>query len=171
MADLAEILMVEHLAIKESKWLIDRPYSNDAFTNFHSYVKECHIEVEEKICFPILESYSFPDAKQFRERVERIKADHKLIDTLAVNIMKWHDSGNEKLVGERMPLFYKLLVEHNASEEIDLFPRWNKMDNREIGSSVRDALSIIESFGIKRYIDATCLDESVFRYFFRTEKK
>ena len=170
MADLAEVLMIEHLAIKQSKWLLEKQYDSDAFINFHSYVKECHIELEEKICFPVLESYPFADSKQFRERTERIKADHKLIDTLAVNIMKWHDSGNHDLVLERKPLFYKLLVDHNASEEVDIFPRWNQMDANELKSSMKDALSTIESFGIGKYIDATGINPSAFRYFFGMEK-
>ena len=170
MADLAEILMVEHLAIKQSRWLVEKQYDNDVFRNFHSYVKECHIELEEKICFPILESYPFTDSKEFRDRTERIKADHKLIDALAVNIMKWHESGNDNLVQERKPLLYKVLVDHNASEEIDIFPRWNQVDVNELRSSMKDALSIIESFGIGKYIDATGINPSAFSYFFRIEK-
>ena len=168
MADLAEILIMEHLAIKKAKWIVEQPYDPEAFTRFHSYVKACHIEVEEKICFPILESYSFPDAKQFRERAERIKADHKLIDTLAVNIMRWGEGGNTGLVAERMPLFFKLLVDHNASEETDLFPRWDSIDSKEMRSSINDAHSIIESFGEREYIEAVGLNESTFHYLFRS---
>jgi len=170
MADLAEILMIEHLAIKHSKWIVGNYYDDDVFQNFHSYVKECHIELEEKICFPVLESYPFMDSKQFSERTDRIKADHKLIDTLALNIIKWHESGNHNLVLERKPLFYKLLVDHNASEEVDVFPRWSQMDSIELKSSMKDALSIIESFGIGKYMDATGISPSAFRYFFGTEK-
>jgi hemerythrin superfamily protein len=62
LADLAEILMIEHLAIKKSKWIEEKTYENEAFVNFRSYVKECHIEVEEKVCFPIMEAYAFPDS-------------------------------------------------------------------------------------------------------------
>ncbi len=168
MADLAEILIMEHLAIKNARWIVDKPYDAEAFTRFRSYLKACHIEVEEKICFPILESYSFPDAKQFREKAERIKADHKLIDTLALNIIRWGESGNAHLISERLPLFLRLLVDHNASEETDLFPRWDSIDSPEMKSSVRDARSIIESFGIKEYMTAVGINESAFNYLFRS---
>lgn len=171
MADLAEILMIEHLAIKKSKWIVEKPYENEASVNFHSYVKECHIEVEEKVCFPIMEAYAFPDSEQFNQRVERIKADHKLIDTLAANLIKWNDQGNESLVAERVPLFYRLLVDHNASEETDLFPRWDKIQSAEAKSSVKDALSIIESFGVKEYLKATRLKESALNYIFRAPRR
>lgn|GEM_PF-1165915 len=168
MADLAEILILEHLAIKNANWIVDKPYNPEAFTRFRIYLKACHIEVEEKICFPILESYSFPDAKQFRERAERIKADHKLIDTLALNIIRWGESENAPLISERMPLFFRLLVEHNTSEETDLFPRWDSIDSLEMKSSVRDAMSIIESFGVKEYTTAVGINESAFSYIFRS---
>lgn len=168
MADLAEILIMDHLAIRNARWIVDKPYDSEAFTRFRSFVKACHIEVEEKICFPILESYSFPDAKQFRERAERIKADHKLIDTLALNIIQWGESGNTHLISERIPLFFRLLVDHNASEETDLFPRWHSIDSLEMKSSVRDARSIIESFGVKEYMTAVGINESAFSYLFRS---
>jgi hemerythrin superfamily protein len=103
--------------------------------------------------------------------VERIKADHKLIDTLAANLIKWNDQGNESLVAERVPLFYRLLVDHNASEETDLFPRWDKIQSAEAKSSVKDALSIIESFGVKEYLNATCLNESALNYIFRAPRR
>ena len=168
MADLAEILILEHLAIKNAKWITSEPFDSGTFAAFHSYLKTCHIEVEEKICFPILESYSFPDAGKFRERVKRIKADHKLIDTLAVNIIRWDEAGDADLVAQRKPLFFRLLIEHNTSEEVDLFPRWDEIDSVEIRTSVSDAMSIIESFGVKEYMKATGLSESALGYLFRT---
>lgn len=170
MADLAEILMIEHLAIKHSKWLVENHYDNDVFRNFHDYITECHIELEEKICFPVLESFPFMDSKQFTERTNRIKADHKIIDTLALNILKWHESGDDNFVLERKPLFYRLLVDHNSSEEVHIFPRWNQINSIEMKSSMKDALSIIESFGIGEYIDATGISPSAFRYFFGSYK-
>jgi len=168
MADLAEILIVEHLAIKNSRWILEKPYDSEAFMQFRSYVKSCHIEIEEKICFPILEAHSFPDSTKFKERAERIKADHKLIDTLALNIIRWGEEENMELVAERIPLFFRLLVDHNASEETDLFPRWDNMDPGEIKASMGDALSIIGSFGEKEYMMAVGLNEKSFHYLFRS---
>ncbi|MFG1519186.1 MAG: hemerythrin domain-containing protein [Thermoplasmataceae archaeon] len=168
MADLAEILMLEHFAIKNSRWLVDSPFDYERFTKFHSYLRACHIEVEESICFPLLEQTSFPDSTIFNNHVERIKADHKLIDTLAQNILKWYESGNTKTLAERMPLFYRLLVDHNASEETDLFPRWSNLDINTSKAAVRDALSLIESFGRSEYMEVLGINYSAFRYFFKS---
>ncbi len=167
MADLAEILMLEHFAIKDAKWLIESPFNAQRFTSFHSYLKNCHIEVEEGICFPLLEQTNFPDSVVFNERVERIKADHKLIDTLAQNILKWYDSGNTEVLRKRIPLFFRLLMDHNASEETDLFPRWDNIDRNLSRSAVKDALSVIESFGRAEYMEVLGINYSAFRYFFR----
>lgn len=166
MADLAEILMIEHLVIRRSRWITVSPYDPEKFTAFLSYVKNCHVEIEEKVCFPLLEAYPFPDSADFAPMVRRIQADHKLIQTLGTNIIKWEESGKTELVALRLPLFYRTLVDHNLSEDSDLFPRWNLMDNREIKNTVSDALSIISSFGKKEYMLATGLSNAAFRYIF-----
>ena len=119
MASLVEILTVEHLAISRID-VIRGSYDYDSFVAFRSYLKECHIEIEERICFPILEAFPFPDTKAFSSNVERIKADHKLIDTLALNIIRWSEDGKTEMLETRLPLFYKLLTEHNTKEENDL---------------------------------------------------
>ena len=167
MADLAEILMLEHFAIKDARWLVGGPFDSQRFSRFRSYLKNCHIEVEEKICFPILEGFTFTDSAVFNDRVERIKADHKLIDTLAQNLLKWSESGNSDLLKERTPLFYRLLTDHNATEETDLFPRWADIDKKTLKDTTKDALSVIESFGRGEYMESLGLNYSTFRYFFR----
>ena len=99
--------------------------------------------------------------------MERIKADHKLIDTLAQNLLKWSESGNIDLLKERTPLFYRLLTDHNATEETDLFPRWADIDKKTLKDTTKDALSVIESFGRGEYMESLGLNYSTFRYFFR----
>jgi len=167
MADLAEILMLEHFAIKEARWLVEKPFDSEKFIKFHSYLTNCHIEVEEKICFPLLEQSNFADSTVFNAHVERIRADHRLIDALAKNLLKWNESGNTELLKERIPLFYKLLVDHNASEEMDIFPRWVGIDKYAAKATVKDALTVIESFGRSEYMEVLGLNYSAFKYFFR----
>ncbi len=165
MASLVEILTVEHLAISRTG-VIRGSYDPEGFVSFRAYMKECHIEIEEKICFPILEAYPFNDAKTFSANVERIKADHKLIDTLAGNIIKWSNDGKTEMLEGRLPLFYKLLTEHNTEEENDLFPRWDSIDSQILRSSSKDAMSIIDSFGRKEYMKIIGYNDSSFSYFF-----
>jgi hemerythrin superfamily protein len=168
MASLVEILTVEHMSIRTME-VIRGSFDYDSFVAFRSYLKECHIEIEEKICFPILETFQFPDAKAFSSKVERIKADHKLIDTLAVNIIRWTEDGKTEMLETRLPLFYKLLTEHNTKEENDLFPRWDLMDSEMLKSSSSDAMSIIDSFGRKEYMKIIGFNESSLSYFFGIE--
>jgi hemerythrin superfamily protein len=165
MASLAEILTVEHMSIGRMEF-IRGSYDHDSFVAFRSYLKECHIEIEEKICFPILETFPFPDSKEFSSNVERIKADHKLIDTLAVNIIRWSDAGKTDMLETRLPLFYKLLTEHNTKEENDLFPRWDSIDRKLLATSSKDAISIIDSFGRKEYMKIIGFNDSSLSYFF-----
>ncbi|MGC8514735.1 MAG: hemerythrin domain-containing protein [Thermoplasmata archaeon] len=165
MASLVEILTLEHLSISRTD-VIRGSYDYDSFVAFRSYLKECHIEIEEKICFPILEAFPFPDAKTFSGNVERIKADHKLIDTLAGNIIKWSGDGKTEMLETRLPLFYKLLTEHNTKEEDDLFPRWGLIDSQILKSSSREAMSIIDSFGRKEYMKIIGFNDSSLSYFF-----
>ena len=168
MASLVEILTVEHLSISRMD-VIRGSFDHDSFVAFRSYLKECHIEIEEKICFPILETFPFPDRKVFSSNVERIKADHKLIYTLAVNIIRWSEDEKTEMLETRLPLFYKLLTEHNTKEENDLFPRWDSIDSQVLKSSSKDAISIIDSFGRKEYMRIIGFNDSSLSYFFGTK--
>ncbi|WP_393972176.1 hypothetical protein OXIME_000787 [Oxyplasma meridianum] len=57
-------------------------------------------------------------------------------------------------------------MDHKATEETDLFPRWDRIDVKAAQSAVKDSLSVIESFGRIEYMDVLGLNYSTFRYFF-----
>lgn len=160
--------MIEHTAIRKAKWMTESPYDQERFSNFLAYLEQCHIEIEEKVCFPVLETFPFADSADFAGRVRRIKADHKLLATLGSNITKWADSGNMDLVEMRLPLFYRTLVDHNLSEENELFPRWIDIGSEDLISTMKDALSIISTFGTEEYLKVTGLNVEMFRYIFGT---
>ncbi|MEM0155650.1 MAG: hemerythrin domain-containing protein [Thermoplasmataceae archaeon] len=159
--------MIEHTAIRKAKWMLESPYDQEKFSNFLDYLERCHIEIEEKVCFPVLETFPFADSADFSGRVRRIKADHKLLATLGNNITKWANSGNIELAEMRLPLFYRTLVDHNLSEDNELFPRWIDIGKEDLNSTMREALSIISTFSTEEYLKVTGLNEEMFRYIFR----
>lgn len=167
MADLAEILLVEHLAIRHISKTFTNPKDLEPFVEFHTYLKECHIEIEEKLLFPLLEAHYWDDSGEFNAKANRILADHRLIDTLSRNIINWHSSGDLELVTDRYPLYFKLLHDHNKREEESVFPRWSDLPQDEIKDTVKEAKSIIESFGTGKYLEMTGLTEHGFYYLFR----
>lgn len=167
MADLAELLSVEHIAIRHIRRSLENGDSVETFGEFHRYLKECHVEIEEKILFPILKAYVWTDSQEFVSKADRILADHKLIDTLHANLIKWYTSGDLETYHERLPLYFKLLLEHNEREEEIVFPRWDRLPADEIIGTVREAENIIESFGMKKYMEMVGLREPGYRYLFR----
>ncbi|EQB71015.1 MAG: hypothetical protein AMDU1_APLC00040G0001, partial [Thermoplasmatales archaeon A-plasma] len=104
--------------------------------------------------------------KDMVSTIEQIKADHKLIDTLAGNIAKWQDKGDTDLVNERFPLYLRLLRDHNLSEDRLVFPWWKELDLREVKSSIKEAEAIIDSFGRENYMEIIGLSPESFVYMF-----
>lgn len=167
MADLAEILMTEHLAIRHLRKSFTVTEDIDLFRDFHLYVKECHIEIEEKLLFPVLEAHNWEDSDEFSFKAEQIKADHRLLETLSENLLKWHEKGSTITFGQRFPLYFKLLVEHNSREEDYVFPRWAGITEDELKGTVKEAENIIKSFGKTEYLNITGMSEKAFEYIFR----
>lgn len=167
MMDVAEVLMLEHQSIRHiSKYLkIESPQD---FDEFHSYLKNVHIVVEENIVFPnVLEK--IPDGrKDVKLAVEQIKADHKLIDTLAGNLAKWVQSENTELIKERYPLYFRLLKDHNMNEDHLIFPWWKELELREYRSALKEVVGIIDSFGRERYLHIMEISPDQFEYMFST---
>ena len=168
MADIVEILMIEHLAMKRMKEKQVTGISNEEFSSFHGFLMNVHVEVEEKIVFPELIEPQWEDHKQYAEKIEKIKADHKLINTLATNLKKWYDEGNIKTYNDRIPLYFRLLVDHNTLEEREVFPRWKDLNNfDENGKLAKECMNIIETYGEDDYLKKMDLSEGAFRYLFR----
>jgi Uncharacterized conserved protein len=163
--DAVELLMIEHMQCKSVRETqLDHP-DFEKFQKFHTFLKNVHIEVEEKVVFPDLVEPLWDDSKSFSETVRRTASDHKLLDTLAKNMIKWNESEQQERYLERLPLYYKLLVEHNEKEESDLFVRWKNVDKRVYTEASREILNIIEDFGIEKYRMTMNLTESAFAYF------
>ncbi len=166
MADLAEILTLEHLAIRHIRKASTNWKGEVQLSEFHGYLKNCHIEIEEKIFFPVLKGHSGEDSKGFIRLVDQIIADHRLIDTLFLNLVKWSETGETKLYGERLPLYFRLLEEHNDKEEDLVFPRWRTVPSEDIKDTLKEAVNVIESYGLPRYMKTIGITKSGYRYAF-----
>ncbi len=167
MSDLAEILMIEHVAIRHIRKAVENKPDYEFLVSFHEYLEKCHIEVEEKIVFPLLlNRESEPDPK-FREEAGRILADHKLIQALFGNLTKWVSSEDFNNFNSRYPLYFRLLQDHNDKEDAIVFPHWSLITDCKNTDARKEAVNIIESFGKKKYIDLTGMTESGFSYLFR----
>lgn len=165
--DAVELLMVEHLQCKSIKKLQETTVDYDRFVNFHEFLLNGHIVVEEKIVFPSLSLPLWDDSKDYTAKIKQIAADHKLLDKLAQNLIRWKESENEELYNERIPLYYKLLIEHNGREEDELFDRWQSLDKSVYISTSKEIYNIISSFGAEKYRLAMNFSEGVFHYIFR----
>ncbi len=167
MADLAEIMILEHLAVKRTGEMRTITSDFQLFLEFHRYLTECHVEIEEKILFPDVIEPQWEDSESFRKLVERTVSDHRLIEKLGSNLEKWHSSGNTELYETRMKSYFQVIEEHNGREEDGIFPRWSSLDSRITAGARRDAMDLIESFGRREYLLITGINENSFSYLFR----
>lgn len=167
MPDAVELLIIEHLQCKSMRILEGLSPDFDRFESFHDFLVNVHIEIEEKVVFPSLSQPLWEDSREYRAKIKQISADHKLLDTLAQNLIRWKNSQDEKLYRERLPLYYRLLAEHNEREETDLFGRWKNLDVAVYKTASMEIYNIISSFGRKRYKEAMNLTDSAFRYLFQ----
>lgn len=165
--DAVELLMIEHLQCKSMKNLQEISGDYGRFVNFHEFLVNVHIEVEEKVIFPALSMPVWADSRDYTGKIRQIAADHKLLDKLAQNLIHWKNGENYELYTERMPLYYRLLIEHNGREEAELFDRWKALDESVYRSTSKEIYNIISSFGVEKYRKAMNLSEGVFRYIFR----
>lgn len=166
MLDLVEILLGEHLAIKGVS-AGSGSQRLDKLRDFHEYLVECHVEIEEKILFPLLYEHSWDDSLPYRSTIDRIISDHRLIDTLGKNLIKWAESGDTERFRNRIPLYFRLLIEHNEREEATVFGRWKKIGTDDAAGARKDAVNLIHTFGERRYMRVTGLTEDAFNYIFR----
>ncbi|MEM3676288.1 MAG: hypothetical protein QXV22_04435 [Thermoplasmataceae archaeon] len=164
LTQIVDFLMVEHSLIRG----IGKCIAGEAgpeFSDFREYVKSCHIEIEEKLVFPVIIE-SLPESSlDVSVRVKQIQADHKLLLKLSENIDNWISQGNSRLLGERGPLYIRLLKEHNQNEDSFVFKLWPHADQDSNSKIKREAMAIIENFGLKRYLEITGISMELYEKF------
>ena len=165
--DVVEVLMTEHTAIRNTSGnLIIDSDSND-FQLFVEYLKNCHIEIEEKIFVPVMKQVYSGENADLIKNIDRIMADHRLLETLTTNIIKWKNEDNSEILKTRVPMFFRLLQDHNNSEEDSLFTHWKNIERDIKKNTVTEVGNIIESFGLDSYSRVTGISRDFFSYVFR----
>lgn len=154
--DAVELLMMEHSALRIRS-------ERNEFVNimeFRIFLMDIHVSVEEKVVFPELVALGDSETKK---TVESLIADHKLLDKLYSNLIKWK-SGENPLYEQRIPLFYQTLTFHNSQEEKLVFPLWKSLEPEKAREDVKSALEIIGSAGIDIYKKETGISTEMIKY-------
>ncbi len=153
--------MVEHSGIRiiADNNILEK--NSAELIDFNQFLLNIHVNIEENIVFPALKENNENAVKL----VDRLIADHKLLETLFNNLYKWKVSENP-LFEVRLPLFYKTLTDHNSLEESDVFPLWKNIDSEEKKISMKNAHEIILSNNIENYIKETGISEKMMKYIF-----
>ena len=159
--DVVELLMVEHSGIRiiADNNILEK--SSAELIDFNQFLLNIHVNIEESIVFPVLKENNETVVKL----VDRLIADHKLLETLFNNLYKWKVSENS-LFEVRLPLFYKTLTDHNSLEENEVFPLWRDIGDEEKTISMKNAHEIILSNNIENYIKETGISEKMMKYIF-----
>ena len=153
--------MVEHSGIRiiADHNILEK--SSAELIDFNQFLLNIHVNIEESIVFPVLKENNETVVKL----VDRLIADHKLLETLFNNLYKWKVSENS-LFEVRLPLFYKTLTDHNSLEENEVFPLWRDIGDEEKTISMKNAHEIILSNNIENYIKETGISEKMMKYIF-----
>lgn len=63
-----------------------------------------------------------------------------------------------------MPDFFRILTDHNLSEEDQIFPRWKLIDESKRNDAIRDAVELIQSTDEDNYFDKTGISAELIKY-------
>ena len=154
--DAVELLMIDHSALRI------RSEKNDFIDmmGFRAFLMDIHVAIEEKVVFPELVLLGDNEAKK---TVDSLIADHKLLDKLYSNLVKWKADENP-LYEQRIPLFYQTLTFHNSQEEKLVFPLWKKLEPEKTRNDMKASLEIIESSGLNVYMKETGVSPEMIKY-------
>lgn len=162
--DVVELLMVEHLSIRLMFKCNLCVREVGEFKSFHDFIVGCHAKIEDEIVFPLLKKRFSGVDDSFAKLVQWISNDHKLLDTLANNVIGYGLSGDREIYEERLNLYFKLLMEHNLREESQLFPRWfSDIDAETRMEAMEQARKVIMEYGLNKYTEITGLSEEAFK--------
>lgn len=154
--DAVELLMVDHSALRiraEKNEFVD-------MMEFRTFLMDIHVAVEEKVVFPEL---ILLGDDQTKKTIDSLIADHKLLDKLYSNLIKWK-AGENPLYDQRVSLFYQTLTLHNSQEEKLVFPLWKNLEPERCKADMKSSLEIIESSGLNAYMKETGISYEMIKY-------
>ena len=154
--DAVELLMIDHSALRIKSE--DREIIN--MMEFRIFLMDIHVGIEEKVVFPELVLLGNSETKK---TIDSLIADHKLLDKLYSNLIKWK-SGENPLYEQRIPLFYQTLIFHNSQEEKLVFPLWKNLEPEVAKNDIKTALEIINASGVDTYMKETGISADMIKY-------
>ena len=154
--DAVELLMMDHSALRIKSE--DREIIN--MMEFRIFLMDIHVGIEEKVVFPELVLLGNSETKK---TIDSLIADHKLLDKLYSNLIKWK-SGENPLYEQRIPLFYQTLTFHNSQEEKLVFPLWKNLEPEVAKNDIKTALEIINASGVDTYMKETGISADMIKY-------
>lgn len=150
MINVIEMLKTEHLAIRTYINKLTPENKYETFLGLRDFVFNVHVMTEDMVFFPRMLAYlRMPD--DLVETIRRISADHKLLENLSDNLVKWKAEGRNDIVESRIDLFFETLAEHNRKEEEEIFSRdeiYEYPKSYEVNLEIWD---IVRKFGVSRY--------------------
>jgi hemerythrin superfamily protein len=154
-----ELLMVEHAVLRIRLSQLTATRDKRLFEVCNRFVLECHARVEDEVAFPLLEK----NAPQASRWLGKLEADHRLISTLAANMVSWIKEGKDDLYERRLDTYIKTVVDHNLAEETLVFPLWKHVADG--GDALGRAKAIIRGFGEKEYFEFTGISREFYDLF------
>lgn len=146
MMNVIEVLETDHIAIRLINKCIGIEIDPGSFKTFHDFVVNLHAKIEDEILFPTM-NRTFSSDEDILYIIDRISKDHKLLETLGNNIIKYGEEGNIDLYKKRLERYFIILVDHNNSEEKLLFPLYRDINREMREKADKAALEIINEYG------------------------
>lgn len=159
--ELPELLMIEHVSFRLQFQKLRNDKEIDHFLTLHDFVLNCHAKVEDEALFPRMWTIK-GEGEELQKTARSLAADHKLIEKFGENMRHWLDEGNQELFKKRVETYISTVENHNSSEEKLIFPSWALVEEPERWEAMREAKSIIESYGLDKYMLVTGISREFF---------
>lgn len=150
MNNVIEMLKTEHLAIRTKINKITPENKYESFLELRDFVFNVHAMTEDLVFFPRMLAYlRMPD--DLVETIRRISADHKLLEKLSDNLIKWKAERRDDLIESRIDLFFETLYEHNQKEEEEIFSRDEIYEYPKSYEVNLEIWEIVRKYGVSKY--------------------
>jgi hemerythrin superfamily protein len=158
--------MVEHASLRLRFRVMKEIQNYNSIYAIEEFVRSCHAKVEDDVVFPMLRLILESQGKQavITNFLNRLGADHRLIDTIGEQIRLRTIEGKSDILEKRILLYCSTVETHNTSEETQIFSYWIP-DAAQEQDAVKRALKIIREFGISRYYDIMGFSEELMKKF------
>jgi hemerythrin superfamily protein len=132
------------------------------------FVRNCHAKVEDEVVFPTLRRALMSENMEetIAAVLNRLEADHKLIDKIGEQIRVRTVEGDRDILAKRISLYCSTVETHNTVEERQIFPYWGYNSAGQEQTLRRSAMNIVRDFGLNRYYEVTGFSEELLNMFY-----